>query len=57
MSAAASLILSFAMLAALALFIAGGALIIRNRDRRRGALMIVAGLVIIGNVAIATWPI
>ena len=43
------------MIAALALLI-GGALLFRRGDRQRGVLMIVAGIVFIGNVVILTLP-
>ncbi len=56
MQTLAPLILSLAMLAVIALVLGGGWLIARRRDRRRGALMIVAGLVVLGNVLILTWP-
>jgi flagellar biogenesis protein FliO len=53
-----SLFLGVAMLAAFAL-VAGGVYLIRRRvaDRRRGVLMLVAALVLLGNVLILTWPI
>ncbi|TVV74075.1 hypothetical protein [Sphingomonas solaris] len=53
-----SLFLTIAMLAVFAL-VAGGVYLIRRRvaDRRRGVLMIVAALVLLGNVLILTWPI
>lgn len=53
-----SLFLTVAMLAVFAL-VAGGVYLIRRRvtDRRRGVLMIVAALVLLGNVLILTWPI
>ena len=52
-----SLFLGVAMLAVFAL-VAGGVYLIRRRvtDRRRGALMLVAALVLLGNVLILTWP-
>ncbi|WP_156678864.1 hypothetical protein [Sphingomonas profundi] len=51
------LFLGTAMLAVFALA-AGGLYLIRRRvaDRRRGVLMIVAALVLLGNVLILAWP-
>lgn len=46
--------LSVAMLAVLALAIGGGWLIAKGRDRRRGVLMIIAAVVLLGNVLILT---
>lgn len=43
------------MIAALALLV-GGILLFRRGDRQRGVLMIVAGIVFIGNVVILTLP-
>ena len=53
MSSFASAALAIAMLAAFALA-AGGIALMRRRERRKGALMIVAGAVLIGNVLIWT---
>lgn len=50
------LLASIAMFAILALGWGGMWLIIKRRDRKRGALMIVAALVLFGNVLIWTWP-
>jgi hypothetical protein len=52
----AALALSIAMVAAFLLLIAGMKLLRAPADRRRGALMIIAALVIAGNVLIWTWP-
>jgi len=49
--------LSVAMIAVFALVGGGGWLIAKRRGRKRGILMIVAALVIAGNVAIWTMPI
>ena len=49
-------ILSIAMLASLALGGGGAWLIANGRDRRRGWLMVVMALVLIGNVAIFALP-
>lgn len=57
MTGTASLMLSILMLAAFALIGGGGWLLARGGDRKRGALMLVAGLVLAGNVAILTWPL
>ena len=50
-------ILSLAVIAAFALVWGGGWLIVKRRDRLRGWLMIVAALVLLGNVAIWIAPI
>lgn len=47
-------LLALAVLAAFALGIGGVRLILRGGDRVKGVLMIVAALVLIGNVVIAT---
>lgn len=52
-----SLALSVAMIAVFLLAGAGGWLLVARRDAKRGALMIVAALVIAANVAIWTMPI
>ncbi len=49
-----ALMLSIMMIAAFALVGGGVYLILKGRDRRKGALMIVAALVLLGNVAIMT---
>ena len=49
--------LSVAMIAVFALAGGGGWLIAKRRDRKRGILMIVAALVIAGNVAIWLAPL
>ena len=54
MSTVASLALTLAMIAAIALLIGGVTLVRRAQDRKRGALMIVAALVLVGNVLIWT---
>ena len=50
-------ILSILMLAGALLTGGGVYAIVKTRDRKRGALMIVAGLVMFGNVAISAMPI
>ncbi|WP_242122975.1 hypothetical protein [Sphingobium sp. Sx8-8] len=52
----AGTILSLLMLAGMALTGGGIYAIVRKRDRRRGTLMIVAGLVMFANVAITAIP-
>lgn len=47
-------ILSTAMLAALLLGVGGMRLIVRRRDYKKGALMLVAALVLLGNVLVWT---
>lgn len=54
MTAASALIQSLLMLAGFALAAGGAYLIAKRKDRRRGALMVVAALVMWGNVAILT---
>ncbi len=54
MTGAAPLILSLLMLAGFLLFAGGVYTLTKRRDRTRGLLMIVAGLVMWGNVAIVT---
>jgi hypothetical protein len=51
------IILTLAVIAAAAL-VWGGFWTIRTRpsDRKRGVLMLVTALVLLGNVAIVTWP-
>jgi LPXTG-motif cell wall-anchored protein len=48
--------LSIAMLAAFALAGGGGWLIFKRRDLKRGVLMLIAAVVLLGNVLILTWP-
>ncbi len=51
------LFLGIAMLAVFALLSGGAWLIYRNRaDRTRGILMLVAAVVLLGNILIITWP-
>lgn len=52
MTGAATALLSIMMIAAFALAGGGGWLIARGRDRKKGALMLVAALVLLGNVLI-----
>jgi hypothetical protein len=51
------LLLSVAMIAALALAIGGVNRLRVPSDRFRGALMIVAALVLVGNALIWSWPL
>ena len=50
-------LLSIAMLAVLALVLGGGWTIARRDNKMQGALMLVAALVLLGNVLIWAWPI
>lgn len=50
------LFLTIAMLAIFALVAGGIVLLRRGQDRKRGVLMLVAALVLFGNVLIWTWP-
>lgn len=52
----AGMILSILMLAGILLTGGGIYAIVKRGDRKRGALMIVAGLVMFGNVAISAIP-
>ncbi len=54
MTGTAAFLLSIMVLAAFALVGGGIYLILKGGDRRKGALMLVAALVLIGNVAILT---
>lgn len=54
MTGMSALMFSILMLAAFALTAGGAYLILKRRDRRKGALMIVAALVMLGNVMIWT---
>lgn len=55
MSGLAAITSSVAIIAMVVLLI-GGIRLIRGGDRSKGMLMIVAGLVLLGNVLIWTWP-
>ncbi len=48
--------LSLAMIAAFALAIFGGRMVIKGQDRQRGLLMLGVALVLIANVLIWAWP-
>ncbi|WP_442677900.1 hypothetical protein ACSBM8_10055 [Sphingomonas sp. ASY06-1R] len=49
-------LLSISMLAVLALALGGGWTIAKRPEKLRGVLMVVAALVLLGNVLIWTWP-
>lgn len=53
----AATILSILMLAGIALLAGGTYLIAKKRDMKRGILMIVAAIVMFGNVAIMSIPV
>ncbi len=55
MSAVAALTLSILMLAAFGLTVGGAWLILKRRDPRKGGLMIVAAIVMLGNALIWSW--
>ena len=55
MSGLAALTLSILMLAAFGLAAGGTWLILKRRDPRKGGLMIVAAIVMLGNALIWTW--
>jgi hypothetical protein len=50
-------LLSISMLAVFALVAGGGWMIAKKRNRKQGVLMLVAALVLLGNVLIWAWPI
>jgi hypothetical protein len=52
-----SFVLTVAMLAVFALIAGGAWLVGKARDRKRGVLMIVAAVVLLGNVLIWSWPV
>jgi hypothetical protein len=49
-------ITTIAMLAVFALVSGGLWSIVKRRDMKRGILMLLAGLVLLGNVLVWTWP-
>ena len=55
MAELAALSMSLLVLASFALAGGGSWLILKRRDRRKGSLMIVAALVMLGNVLIWSW--
>ena len=55
MSDLAALTMSILILSSFALAGGGSWLILKRRDRRKGALMIVAALVMLGNALIWSW--
>ena len=54
MNAFASAAMALAMIAAFVLTIGGARLAMRTEDRKRGILMVVAAIVLVGNVLILT---
>jgi hypothetical protein len=50
-------LLSICMLAVFALVAGGGWMIARRNNRKQGVLMLVAALVLLGNVLIWAWPL
>ena len=55
-SGASAVAFSLVMLAVFALGGGGAWLLVKRRDLKRGALMLTAALVLLGNVLIWTWP-
>lgn len=49
--------MSIAVIAVFLLLAGGAHMIWRRRDAKKGALMLVAGLVLLGNVLVWTWPL
>ncbi len=49
-------LLSISMLAVLALVLGGGWTIFKRREKKQGVLMLIAALVLLGNVLIWAWP-
>ena len=56
MTGNAPILSSIVILAVFALLVGGGRLLLRPGDRLRGTLMIVAALVLLGNVLVWAWP-
>jgi ABC-type sugar transport system permease subunit len=52
----AAFALSIAMIAAIALAIAGGRMVAKGQDRQRGLLMLGVAIVLVANVLIWAWP-
>jgi hypothetical protein len=50
-------LLSLCMLAVFALALGGGWMIVRRGEKKQGVLMLIAALVLLGNVLIWAWPI
>lgn len=50
-------LLSISMLAVFALVAGGGWMIAKKRNRKQGVLMLIAALVLLGNVLIWAWPV
>ena len=50
-------LLSISMLAVFALGAGGGWMILKRREKKQGVLMVIAALVLLGNVLIWAWPI
>lgn len=49
-------LLSISMLAVFALAAGGGWMLVKRRETKQGVLMLVAALVLLGNVLIWAWP-
>ena len=50
-------LLSVSMVAVLALMLGGGWVILKRGEKKQGVLMLIAALVLFGNVLIWAWPI
>lgn len=50
-------LLSIAMLAVFALALGGGWMVAKRREKKQGVLMLIAALVLLGNVLIWAWPV
>ena len=50
-------LLSISMLAVLALVLGGGWVIAKKHEKKQGVLMLIAALVLLGNVLIWAWPV
>ena len=57
MSGSSPILMSLAVLAVFALVYGGVRLILRGAERRKGALMLIAAFVILGNVILWSWPL
>ena len=50
-------LLSLCMLAVFALVLGGGWMIFKRHEKKQGVLMLIAALVLLGNVLIWAWPV
>jgi hypothetical protein len=50
-------LLSISMLAVFALALGGGWIVAKRREKKQGVLMLIAALVLLGNILIWAWPV